>query len=591
MALPLLLLWKGGTDPRATWILGIFIGLAALYQWKRGPVHKIEGALVMVLTAFAAWTAVSFFASTTQTWGFNEVIRDAALMLLVWLSMQTEVHDRRRILQSLLAVTIVAACVGLVVYVLQPGDRLVGTFFDSALQEEWPNTFASLLLLAWPLAFVALPKKWNIACAAFFFGCIALTASRGALLALGAQLLVASTLWLKDNRGSLRTQKAHLLAIIFGAACVLATVFAANTVRHVTFPVVSLSERVSFTGNDKSRSMQERWNYWKQALAMVSERPLLGWGPDSFGSVQQRFQTVAAETTAHPHSVYLKYMAERGVTGFLLFLLLISCVIFSALARLRARTVHAEERSIMRMMLLSLLGVLLHNLLDTTVTVPGMAIPFWILAGLVLVQEPMVHRVHRAHSLLFVSAAGALLVMSAMEYARPRMLRGLTELQDAAELLQQNDVQGAGRLIQDFRRLSPEEPQGAFLLAQFFVLSNRQEEANILYKEAFEKGGWNSPAMVADYLQTLAAEEPDALAQHHEQIHAMTVSFAEAITQNRHGVARGDIPEQFSELVDVLIFVYPASRTEWEALRERANNETTNWRRYFAERPQGKLWN
>ncbi len=158
-ALPLLLLWNGGTDPRASWLLAIAASALLLAERNREPTHGLSQTLTLLAGAFAAWTAVSFLQSSTQTWGFDEVLRDAALMMLFWVSARRAHTERSWMLRGILLATCLAAGAGLLFYVLQPGRRLTGTFFDVALGEEWPNTFASLLLLAWPITFAVLPRK------------------------------------------------------------------------------------------------------------------------------------------------------------------------------------------------------------------------------------------------------------------------------------------------------------------------------------------------------------------------------------------------------------------------------------------------
>ena len=165
----------------------------------------------IVAVLFAAWTALSFLTSSTQTWGFDELVRDISCMLLLWLAARRTEGERSQILKMILAVVILSACIGMLIYLLEPGRRFVGTFLDIAAREEWPNAFASLLLIVWPLLFVLLPTTWAIAISGVLGGCLALTGSRGALLALVAQVSIAAWIWLRHRDKSLDGSKVFSL--------------------------------------------------------------------------------------------------------------------------------------------------------------------------------------------------------------------------------------------------------------------------------------------------------------------------------------------------------------------------------------------
>jgi hypothetical protein len=585
-ALPLLLLWKGGSDPRAIWILGIVTGVVALWESRRTRDAVLPQALAALALAYAFWTILSFLASTTQTWGFDELIRDAACMTLLHLGAERSGAERTLVLRMILGTAVLAALVGIVIYILQPEDRLVGTFFDVTSGDFWPNAFASLALLAWPLALIVAPKKSKVVLAGFLVACLGLTGSRGALLALLVQLGIAAALWLRSKHMSLHAWKEHLLPIMTACACVLITIGIGRVARHAFFAQDSLPERMTFSESIQNTSVSERWHFWQEAEHLAEKKPFFGWGPDSFGSVAQRFQAVAAETSAHPHSMFWKLLAERGFPAAIIFLLMAGLMLHAAFCRK-----HGKSDDPWRLLLgLSLTGVLLHNLIDTTLAITGIAIPFWLLAGLAASrsQESSAPRPTRW---IVAIASLALIGMSAAEFLRPTMLRGTTELQEAVNFLAQNDLAHAARTLRAFRRLSPEEPQGAYFLAQFFVQNNTLDEAKKYYKEAFEKGGWNSPAMVAEYLRTLArtndAEMIHAIAPN---VRAMTLSFASAIQFNRHRSATGDIPEQFAQLMDVLMIAYPKNAQEWKSLRDHAAQDAELWRNYAQKKPKGILW-
>lgn len=71
-------------------------------------------------------------------------------------------------------------------------------------------------------------------------------------------------------------------------------------------------------------SMGIRMIFWKNAIEMIQERPLLGYGTGAFGAAYDRKiegrTGVAATPAGDPHNQYMKITAENGVIALLVFL-------------------------------------------------------------------------------------------------------------------------------------------------------------------------------------------------------------------------------------------------------------------------------
>lgn len=86
-------------------------------------------------------------------------------------------------------------------------------------------------------------------------------------------------------------------------------------------------------------SNMERINRWKSALRMSAERPLFGWGPATYQFSYAPFQ-IASEKTAistnygeggNAHSEYLGALAESGIPGMVLFVVLVAAILYRAI--------------------------------------------------------------------------------------------------------------------------------------------------------------------------------------------------------------------------------------------------------------------
>lgn len=94
----------------------------------------------------------------------------------------------------------------------------------------------------------------------------------------------------------------------------------------------------SITNITSDASNLERLNRWNSAFGMFAERPILGWGPGTYQFVYAPFQKSKDRTIistnygdgGNAHSEYFGPLAEQGVLGMLLMLLLIGVVFYYA---------------------------------------------------------------------------------------------------------------------------------------------------------------------------------------------------------------------------------------------------------------------
>jgi O-antigen ligase len=146
-----------------------------------------------------------------------------------------------------------------------------------------------------------------------------------------------------------------------------------------------LAEHVESISNVSSdASNLERLNRWNCALAMFSERPLMGWGPGTYQFVYAPFQnsqdlTIISTNNAdggNAHSEYLGPLAEQGVAGMLLMITLVLMV--SALAfRLFYSLESYELKIVVVSTYLGLVTYFIHGILNNYLDTDKAAIPFW----------------------------------------------------------------------------------------------------------------------------------------------------------------------------------------------------------------------
>ena len=156
-----------------------------------------------------------------------------------------------------------------------------------------------------------------------------------------------------------------------------------------------LGEHVQSISNISSdASNLERLNRWNSAMRMWEERPLFGWGPGTYMFQYAPFQasedrTIISTnfgTQGNAHSEYLGPLAEQGVPGMLLVVLLVIVTVVTAL-RLYPRMPAGADRRLMSAAFLGLVTYYLHGALNNFLDTDKAAVPFWMFTAIVVLFD------------------------------------------------------------------------------------------------------------------------------------------------------------------------------------------------------------
>lgn len=247
-----------------------------------------------------------------------------------------------------------------------------------------PNGFGFILITVIPFAaflFVDDRKRraiWGIALVALLAGTLA-TLSRGALVGLAGLLI-----WAVVTR---RLSAVSLLGAALAIAALIAIAF--------TFFSPILSQRLAGRERDTGSSAAARTVFWKAAIDMTVDHPLVGVGPERFDVERETYlrnspiplegkQESGGVSKREPvrtaHSSYLEIAAESGIlaaSAFCLFLAAIWIALRSFIASPESRT-DSQGRRLAAALQGSLLaavlsGIFISGQLDT---------PFWLIAAL-----------------------------------------------------------------------------------------------------------------------------------------------------------------------------------------------------------------
>ena len=199
------------------------------------------------------------------------------------------------------------------------GDRAFGTLGNPAL-------LASYILLTSGIALYGAMNdsrqiRWlYLISFAFQIMALYLTRTRSALLAIGIVVLVASVAGLFTWMRRSRTMLIRRLSLFFLAAFVL-----------IALTLVFIGVRmIPLNGTGRAAAVGTRVLSWQIAVNGFIERPLLGWGENTYAAVatthydpQLFLGSGDTQVFDKPHNQYLESAVNGGIVGFITFCLFI----------------------------------------------------------------------------------------------------------------------------------------------------------------------------------------------------------------------------------------------------------------------------
>ena len=124
-----------------------------------------------------------------------------------------------------------------------------------------------------------------------------------------------------------------------------------------------------------------RAQFWRGALKIIGDHPLLGTGLGSFGAAYTRYDTGSgAYRLEQAHNDYLQIFSDAGVVGGLLGVVFVLLLFRMALRRMRSRD--RFRRGVALGALAGCAGALVHSFFDFTLHTTANALMFLLLAAL-----------------------------------------------------------------------------------------------------------------------------------------------------------------------------------------------------------------
>ena len=237
-------------------------------------------------------------------------------------------------------------------------------------------------------------------------------------------------------------------------------------------------------GDDPARfvelSSNTRWSWWKDALEVYRERPVLGAGAGTFDVARRPFREDRL-APAEPHSLPLQFLAELGVVGVLLFGTAVAAAGTGIVVALRFA---GDERPAVAALTVVATAYAVHGLVEFNWDFLVLSGPAFLVVGLLLGRGASTRRLSAVPAL--ATAAGVALVLAslALPWSSAR------KVDDARSAIA--DPDRSARLAEDAHDLNPLAVEPLLFWADAEEARRNFAEARRLLIEAVELQPENS---------------------------------------------------------------------------------------------------
>lgn len=169
-------------------------------------------------------------------------------------------------------------------------------------------------------------------------------------------------------------KKAVAFALIFGIVIGLSVYLTGGEI----LPDVIKSRIKQIDPNQLS--VQQRLSYYRDALKMIKERPLLGYGGGGWKSAYFAYQSYRYFTT-EVHSFFLQLTVETGIIGLLIFLTFFLSLFISTVKSLKSDALTLDEKAYLWSSFAGAIALLGHSGVDFNLSLGAVSLLLWELLG------------------------------------------------------------------------------------------------------------------------------------------------------------------------------------------------------------------
>jgi O-antigen ligase len=359
-----------------------------------------------LLALFFLASLASVVQAPDKAIGLNDLLILTDGLLLAYLVAYVPVELKRKLLGVPVFVGFWFAVLLIIISIKNGGAGLAGAGILPVELSVNASVVAGYLTLCLPLTFTLDKGRRNerLLLAMALLGGIVLTGSRAAIGAGAASFIICS-------RNESRMRWRWLVVAVAGALSVLAALTWLKA------------------GPGQGNSLVDRISWYHAAFDMFAAHPLTGAGWGNFGRLLQTFRPAPGLNTLYAHNILLQIIAETGIAGLVIFILLLAAFFRAAHG---ANAAGDGRVTIARPVIVAVIAFLAVNMVDYSFYIPGVMFLFWLCIGSIVTlqagrRRERVSVVNRVSAVVVVLAG--IWILALPYRAHLHLQRGVSDLQ------------------------------------------------------------------------------------------------------------------------------------------------------------------
>jgi len=341
--------------------------IASLYITKTKPRRHIHDSVLFLWESFLCWLCVSAVFSIDFGYSFYGIIRFVEAFLIYYVFYVYFPTSKLRFFVWLLMLFGGGALFFAMVYGFYPELRSI-----PSMNLLWSNAGHNhitdvLLIILIPALFLfgINARRFIVISTMFILAFVYFKARAMAAIAM-LSIAIAHEIIGKQSRAFVRVR-----TYIFLVAVLALTVL---------FIVPEIGPSLPWGKNHikTSISSDRRFAYWQQAFVALKERPVFGGGPGTFALLSKKHQQFTGESSWFAHNFLLEIMAESGLPGGVMFLVILYISFVKPAYSLINKTKLRERLALQ----FSSMALIIYSLVDFSLNYLVIWIIMWAMIGI-----------------------------------------------------------------------------------------------------------------------------------------------------------------------------------------------------------------
>ncbi|MBN1494613.1 O-antigen ligase family protein [Candidatus Peregrinibacteria bacterium] len=474
---------------------------------------------------------VSFLLSDIKAYGIAEifVFFTAANTILI----TSQLKNTKILEWGLILTASVLSIYGLYHFAFNSDIRVISNIINPlAKAQGFPNAVAMFLLVMWPYVGLKITESklrlqniLNIGILGLIIAALYLTFSRGAYIAFIIQLIILAYF---NYKYFLLYKYKWIIAIIVGAVFISLTLFIRSEHNIQTYDI---GDKLTFSNNENITSIEERSDFFRITLGLILEKPIFGYGPQTFRFIYPSKQELLYANSDHPHNIFLKTAFESGVVCAALL------IVFFVLIAVKSIKKSTPQKNFMAV---AIFGGLAHNMIDYNLNFLLIYIVFAITLGLLInqINEGKAERLQQKFQItkkaVFLAFCAISVILSLVgirdyfntdPYSDFQTIKRYTSSELESHISKyskslyprefwiqlsdyyflKNDLSNAMKMVEEHIKINPHDIYGPLNKGRILYDLKKYDEAILSFKQALQIDPKNSLAVHYYYLKTLKA--------------------------------------------------------------------------------------